>query len=606
MKFRLLLSLFFLFYAWASIYAEISVIPDREYFDTVQKLIASAESSIDMEMFLVYSNNLPVKELLDEIIEAKDRGVKINILMEDGQEENKVSLEYFKNRGVLAKLDEPEIKLHAKRILVDKKKLIIGSSNWTTAAFERNNESNVLVDLEEDKDKIEILRIDYVDKLLEAIDNAGKKIDIIIYSFQFQAGRESKNYEVMRSLLKAHDRDVRIRIVLDSWKGGQSANEPAYEILKQAGVEVYYDLDTVASHNKLVVVDNEIVLLGSANWTTTGLGKNREASILIRDPGAAQIYKAYIDTLISELPEREELGIPIPVSFIKEGGVLWRLYSKRLTVKIKLYCWLIWEAYTRGSFSLERNYKKWYEAIYGEPAFPWVISKRARISNLVRRLEKEGAIKMEKKGKEIVLVDLVDMKEGWKDREYILVSSDFWTLGWINKLSGPGIYFYLMNLAEFKKSPYKPAWMNSQKKLGREYCVSEDSISEFFKELMRYNLIEIKHDIPDPGQLFHTKKANRYFINPLWSEDKLELKWKKLTKRHGLDLVSKAKELAARINDPYDPKAVTSLVMLSKIYGQEAVEEAVDTATKLSFANGKWELRYIIGILQQNYFPLSP
>ena len=108
---------------------------------------------------------------------------------------------------------------------------------------------------------------------------------------------ESKNYEVMKALLSAHDRGCKIRVVLDSWDEGQSSNEPAYRILEQAGVDVYYDLDTVATHNKLVVIDNEIVFLGSANWTETGLGKNREASILIRDIPIAIAYKAYIDNI---------------------------------------------------------------------------------------------------------------------------------------------------------------------------------------------------------------------------------------------------------------------------------------------------------------------
>jgi len=283
---RYVILLIYLLCSCSSLQAEISVIPDRGYFDTVQKLIASAESSIEVEMYLAYSNNPQVKELLDEIIEAKERGVEVDILLDDKKEENKISLEYLRDKGVVAKLDDPETKLHAKSILIDDKKLVIGSSNWTKSAFSKNNESNVLVDLEEDKDKIQILKLDYADTLLKAIDNAQEEIDIIIYSFQFDYNEKSKNYELMKALLKAHDRDVAIRIVLDSWKGGQSANEPAYEILDQAGIEVYYDLDTIASHNKLVVIDNKITLLGSANWTETGLTNYSDIGIISLIPSS--------------------------------------------------------------------------------------------------------------------------------------------------------------------------------------------------------------------------------------------------------------------------------------------------------------------------------
>ena len=71
-KMKYIILLIYLLCSCSSLQAEISVIPDREYFDTVQKLIASAERSIEVEMYLVYSNSPQVKELLDEIIEAKE------------------------------------------------------------------------------------------------------------------------------------------------------------------------------------------------------------------------------------------------------------------------------------------------------------------------------------------------------------------------------------------------------------------------------------------------------------------------------------------------------------------------------------------------------
>lgn len=72
MIFRLLFSLVFLFGDWRFLYAEIKVIPEREYCTAVNGLIVNAESSIEVEMYLVYSENLQVKKLLDKIVEAKE------------------------------------------------------------------------------------------------------------------------------------------------------------------------------------------------------------------------------------------------------------------------------------------------------------------------------------------------------------------------------------------------------------------------------------------------------------------------------------------------------------------------------------------------------
>jgi len=259
----------------------------------------------------------------------------------------------------------------------------------------------------------------------------------------------------------------------------------------------------------------------------------------------------------------------------------------------------MWEAFTQDTFCLKKDYKKWYEAIYGESAIPWD-SKVKRFSFIICNLEKEGFIKKGKK--EIILVGLINRKK--KDRAYIYVPEEFWTEGWIRRLSYPALYFYLVNLYEFKKSVYKPVWMKSQEKLSQEYGVARTNISQTFKELMYYNLIEIKHDIPDADQSFSERKANRYFINPLWGEKEWQEKWNQLANRHGLDLVNKARQLAIRINEPYDLKVIADLIMLMKIYGKKAVTSAIDTVTKLSFENGKWELRYIIGILQRDYTPV--
>ena len=406
----------------------------------------------------------------------------------------------------------------------------------------------------------------------------------------------------MSALLAAYDRGVDIRIVFDSWSGtGESGNEPAYELLEQVGAQVYYDLDTVASHNKLVIVDNETVFLGSANWTESGLTKNREASILIRDIQASRAYKAYVDELVKGLPGETKPRVPIPLSFLKEGGIFRRLYIKGGIESLRLYTWLIWEAFNRGTFILERDYKRWYGAIYAEPVLPWSVNKSRRISTLVQYLEKTGAIVREKGGEEITLVDLAEKVKDGRDRNRLFVLPEFWTLGWIKKLSGPGLYFYFINLAEFKKSPYKPVWLNSEPKLSWEYGMGRRSIRAGLKELMSYNLIEVEHDIPEPDQSFNKRKANRYFINSLWGEEEWQSAWTKLVEREGLDLVLKARGLAARINEPYDLRAVSSVIGFIHRYGEKAVTEVIDKVMRLSFQNGKWELRYIAGILQRDY-----
>ncbi len=55
------------------------------------------------------------------------------------------------------------------------------------------------------------------------------------------------------------------------------------------------DRHFVHCHNKLVIVDDEKVLLGSQNWSTSGVKSNREASLLVEHAGVAGYFATLFD-----------------------------------------------------------------------------------------------------------------------------------------------------------------------------------------------------------------------------------------------------------------------------------------------------------------------
>jgi phosphatidylserine/phosphatidylglycerophosphate/cardiolipin synthase-like enzyme len=96
--------------------------------------------------------------------------------------------------------------------------------------------------------------------------------------------------EVMAQLVGAHRRGVMVRVLLDP---NQAYNLHAYAVLKAGGVEVrWYPVPRgVLLHAKIGLFDAELVL-GSANWTLSGLGVNHELDIETRDPVAVAAYAA--------------------------------------------------------------------------------------------------------------------------------------------------------------------------------------------------------------------------------------------------------------------------------------------------------------------------
>ena len=94
--------------------------------------------------------------------------------------------------------------------------------------------------------------------------------------------------DVIAGLAIAHRRGVDVRLILDP---NQEYNFHADALLRAASVPVrWYPVPRgVLLHAKIGMFDDELIL-GSANWTLSGLGVNHELDIKTRDPYALAEY----------------------------------------------------------------------------------------------------------------------------------------------------------------------------------------------------------------------------------------------------------------------------------------------------------------------------
>ncbi|HEY1456671.1 MAG TPA: phosphatidylserine/phosphatidylglycerophosphate/cardiolipin synthase family protein [Candidatus Dormibacteraeota bacterium] len=100
--------------------------------------------------------------------------------------------------------------------------------------------------------------------------------------------------EVIAELISAHRRGALVRVVLDP---NQAYNLHAYSMLVAGGVEArWYPVPKGALlHAKIGLFDG-LLVLGSANWTRSGLGVNHELDIETRDPSAVAAYGSRFDS----------------------------------------------------------------------------------------------------------------------------------------------------------------------------------------------------------------------------------------------------------------------------------------------------------------------
>jgi len=151
--------LFFCSSSMALNVTNLEILLDRDYFPEVKKRITDANSSIRMIMFEASyykkHKNSPSNQLIDALIDAKKRGLKVEIILDVRQkndrntERNIDTAKRLKTAGVDVLIDTEKTTTHSKLLIIDEKMVIIGSTNWTYNALTSNHESNVVFDSKE-------------------------------------------------------------------------------------------------------------------------------------------------------------------------------------------------------------------------------------------------------------------------------------------------------------------------------------------------------------------------------------------------------------------------------------------------------------------------
>ena len=103
---------------------------------------------------------------------------------------------------------------------------------------------------------------------------------------------------LIRELISAKKRGVKVEAILEVKEEEDRTtkrNRQTGKILSKGGVEVIYDSFSKTTHAKLMVVDGELTLLGSANWTYQALTNNNETSVLIRSKEVAKAFTDYFN-----------------------------------------------------------------------------------------------------------------------------------------------------------------------------------------------------------------------------------------------------------------------------------------------------------------------
>ena len=117
--------------------------------------------------------------------------------------------------------------------------------------------------------------------IVSLIDQAKESIYVQAYSFTSRP--------IARALLKAHQRGVKVNIIFDKSQFTSDYHSSAGYLIRK-GIPSWNDNQLNIAHNKVMILDQSIVELGSFNYTTSAQKHNAENVLIIYDKALAEKY----------------------------------------------------------------------------------------------------------------------------------------------------------------------------------------------------------------------------------------------------------------------------------------------------------------------------
>ncbi|MBU1087144.1 MAG: hypothetical protein KKD05_06450 [Candidatus Omnitrophica bacterium] len=131
---------------------------DRKYEQALISLLDNAKESIVISMYSISpgsGDKNPVRLLLNDLLEARGRGVSVTMYLNTRFMDDGTSEESFTESAIFKELEDAGCtiylmpksrRLHDKLIIIDSRYVIVGSTNWSNSALRKNFESNTLID----------------------------------------------------------------------------------------------------------------------------------------------------------------------------------------------------------------------------------------------------------------------------------------------------------------------------------------------------------------------------------------------------------------------------------------------------------------------------
>ncbi len=291
--------------------------PDEE----LAQAIEAARLSVDVAIY-----DLNLWSVRDALINAHRRGVSVRVVTEsDNMDEQEV--QDLRQAGIEVLGDRREGLMHHKFVVIDQSTVWTGSMNLTTGGgyLDNNNllfiqSTKLAADYTHEFEQMFVEDHFGADKtagtpnpavningslveayfspedgtlahILSAVNGAQQNISFLAYSFTSD--------ELAQALLERAQSGVKVQGVFD--EDQYYSNEGTeFDRLKSAGLDVRLDGNPRLMHHKVIIIDGQVVITGSYNFSNNAEHNNDENTLIIHNQDIAATYLAEFQRIYGE------------------------------------------------------------------------------------------------------------------------------------------------------------------------------------------------------------------------------------------------------------------------------------------------------------------
>jgi phosphatidylserine/phosphatidylglycerophosphate/cardiolipin synthase-like enzyme len=310
---------------WIRVYFTSPRYPDDDAYhhgglnEELTAVIGQAESNVDVAAY-----DLDLETVADALIAAHERGVRVRFVT-DSDNADEDAVKQLRRAGIPVVEDERDSGLmHNKFVIVDGQWVWLGSWNLTENGTYRNNNNAVLIaspalaenytaefeemfagqfgptspadtpnprviitaELGEGQTKqIEIENYfapedGVAAQIIAEIKSAQSRIRFMAFTFTSE--------EIADALLERAQAGVVIQGVIEDRNAGGDYSQ--YDRLRREIHDILPDGNPYIMHHKVIIIDDETVILGSYNFTASAEESNDENVLIIHDPEVAALF----------------------------------------------------------------------------------------------------------------------------------------------------------------------------------------------------------------------------------------------------------------------------------------------------------------------------